>query len=83
MISQLFELYKRVSQNEDALILLILKSISEKNPSALVEFFPQLCDEAIFKPASMNMRSGIIACIGGINEVCKISYHSFYFSRKI
>ena len=69
MITKLFELYKRIPTLEKPTVLIIIKNISEKNPKILVDFLPQLCDDKIFKPDSMNLRSGIISCIGGINEV--------------
>ena len=70
MITKLFAVYKRASQGEKSLILLIIKFISEKKPAMLAEFLSQLCDDKMFKPDSMNLRSGIIACIGSINAVC-------------
>ena len=69
MVTKLIEMYKNAAESSKPLILFILKSTAEKNPKLLVEFFPQMCDDTIFKPATMNQRSGIIACIGGINAV--------------
>ena len=70
MITKLFIVYKRASHGEKSLVLLIIKFISEKKPAMLADFISQLCDDKMFKPDSMNLRSGIIACIGSINAVC-------------
>ena len=69
MISKLFLMYPKVKQTEKSTILGILKFIAEKNPSVLSDFLPQLRDDKMFKADTMTSRSGIIACIGGINKV--------------
>ena len=51
-------------------ILVILNAIAEKNPSCLVDFLPQLLDDEIFSPDSMDMRGMIIAGVGAVNKVC-------------
>ena len=50
-------------------MLMIIGNISEKCPSHLVEFFPQLIDTKIFKSDTMGTRCGIIARVGGVNQV--------------
>ena len=52
------------------MILMTFRSISEKTPKKLVDFFPQICDDTIFKPESLNLRFSVISCVGGVNTVC-------------
>ena len=68
-ISKLFDQYKTGSQQEQMMILLVFKAISEKRPSHLADFFPQLCDDSLFKPDSLTFRSSVVACVGGVNKV--------------
>ena len=51
------------------MLLMIIKAIVEKHPNNVAEFFPQLCDDRVFTPDLMHWTSGIIGCIGGLNEV--------------
>ena len=66
----MFEMYRKGNPASTALILTIIKNIAEKYLHNIVDFFPQLCDDKIFKPDSMNIRSSILACVGGVDEVC-------------
>ena len=66
----MFDLYKKGNQSSKPLLLIIIRSIGEKHPENLVDFFPQLCDDSVFKPDSLNLRSSILSCVGGVNEVC-------------
>ena len=68
MISKLLDLYAMVGEGEKPVILLILRAIAEKNPLVLIEFLPQICDDDVFEPESMNVRSTIISAIGGESE---------------
>ena len=65
----MFDMYKKGNEAGKPLLLIIIRAIAEKYPKNLVDFFPQLCDSKMFKPESMNLRSGILVCIGGVNEV--------------
>ena len=65
----MFELYKDGNDSSRPLLLIIIRSIGEKHPENLADFFPQLCDASLFKPDSLNLRSGILCCVGGVNEV--------------
>ena len=68
-IAKLFEMYKAANQGSQGLILIIIRTIGEKHPKNLADFLPKLCDSKVFKPDSMNLRSSIIAGIGGVNKV--------------
>ena len=65
MISKFLDLYPKITEAEKPMILLILRAIAEKNPSVLIKFLPKICDDDIFKPESMNVRSTIVSAIGG------------------
>ena len=56
----------------------ILQNISEHQPSSLVDIFPRLCNNSIFKQNSLPSRSGIIASVGKVNQVC-INNNLYYF----
>ena len=62
-------MYKEGNPASQPLILIIVRAIGEKHPKNLVEFLPTLCDDKLFKPDSMNLRSSIIAGIGAVNQV--------------
>ena len=68
MISKLLDLYTIVGEGEKPVILLILRAIAEKNSSVLVEFLPRICDDNIFEPESLNVRTTIISAIGSVSE---------------
>ena len=78
----MFELYKDGNDSSRPLLLIIIRSIGEKHPDNLADFFPQLCDASLFKPDSLNLRSGILCCVGGVNEVLFLSLkgiiHTFF-----
>ena len=77
-------MYRKGNPASNALILTIIKNIAEKYPKNLVDFFPQLCDDKNFKPDSMNIRSSILACVGGVDEVCvQNSYIRTRYSIKL
>ena len=59
------------------MILMTFRSISEKMPKKLVDFFPQICDDKIFKPESLNLRFSIISCVGGVNTVCSFTLNIY------
>ena len=72
-IAKLFEMYKTANKGSEGLILIIIRAIGEKHPKKLAEYLPVLCDSKVFKPDSLNLRSGIIAGIGGVHKVINIS----------
>ena len=69
MIPKLIWLYQKIPTLEKPTILYMLKAIAETNPSVLADFLPPFCDEKLFKTDTMNLRSDIIAGIGGVNKV--------------
>ena len=72
-ISTLFDWYGQWDNDKNVMVLMILAAIAEKHPPTLKDFFPQLCDDKLFKPESLITRSNIITCVGSLNEVCKIT----------
>ena len=75
----MFERYKKGSDHEKYLVLMSLKAISEKFPKRLVEFFPQLCEDSVYKQdmTSVTLRCSTIACVGSVD---KVFIHKVYFS---
>ena len=78
---------KATSQHEKNIIVIFFKHVSEKHPKSLVDFFPQMCDDSIFEPATLNFRCNTIACIGQVHKVsvsCPVYmllYERFSFSH--
>ena len=68
-IGSIFERAKNGNSQEHSVMLMIIRNISEKCPAILVEFFPSLCDGAIFKEDSVTTRSAVIAAIAVENKV--------------
>ena len=62
-------MYETANQGSQHMILMTIRAIGDKHPKKLAEFLPILCDDNIFKPESLNYRSGIIAGVGGVNKV--------------
>ena len=72
-ISTLFDWYSQWDNDKNVMVLMILAAIAEKHPPTLKDFFPQLCDDKLFKPESLITRSNIITCVGSVDEVRKIT----------
>ena len=68
-ISSMFDHYKISSGQSQTTLLSVIHNISQKHPKQLAHFLPQLCDDSIFQPETMNFRSAIISSVGGLNEV--------------
>ena len=80
-ILAMFEMYKEGNSTCQHIILTILRTIGEKHPKNLIDVLPQLCDDRIFSPDSLDMRCGIIAGIGALKKVMKhfIGMPFFFF----
>ena len=65
----LIDQYPNRNQHEQGITVIVFKHIAEKTPSSLIDLFPRLCDDSIFKPETLNFRQNVIECVGGVNQV--------------
>ena len=71
-IGSIFERAKKGNSQEHSVMLMVIKKISDKHPGNLIDFFPSLCDAAIFTEDSVPTRSAVIVAIALKNKASAV-----------